>query len=195
MDNNELREEKMLFSYGIHPKNVLENDFREDILLHPDCVAVGEAGLDKLIDVPMEAQIAAFEMQVLLSEKHRLPLILHCVKAWNEVVQVRRKLRPEQRWIFHGFRKTALLESVLAEGLMVSIGTAVLYDRKLQQTVAEIPDNRLFLETDSDAEHGIEEVYEKVAALKVIPVEALAQKIEQNLLELLRRHKTKGHKI
>ena len=67
-------------------------------------VAVGEAGFDKLTAAPMELQVRMFEKQVELSEKYRLPLIIHCVKAMDELLAVRKKLNPAQPWIWHGFR-------------------------------------------------------------------------------------------
>ncbi len=159
----------------------------EVALQNPYCLTIGECGLDKLIPIPLPDQLDCFEMQIRLSEQYELPLILHCVKAWNEVIQVRRKMNPKQTWIFHGFRKTTLLESVLTEGLMVSIGTAVLHDQKLQEVIPQIPGDRLFLETDSDAVHGIDEIYEKVAELRGVSVEKLSEIIEENFRRVFRK--------
>ena len=172
------------FSAGIHPQN--STNYQQKILQieisgkKPGCLAIGEIGLDKLISVPFPDQMAAFEAQIDISEKLQLPVILHCVKAWNETVVTRKKLNPKQQWIFHGFRKISLLKNILDEGLMISIGTAALHDKKLQAVVAKIPDDRLFLETDNDPEHTIEEVYLKVAELKGISVERLIEIIYGN---------------
>jgi len=180
------RKDDHVFTTGIHPKEAREYlhgiSHIQELAKDPRCLGIGECGLDKVIDVPMAAQYDALKAQIEISEAHSLPLILHCVKAWNEILEVRKALRPQQRWIFHGFRKTGLLPGVLKEGLIISIGTAVLYDRKLQEIVPLIPDNRLFLETDDDPDHSIEEVYAKVAGLKKIPVEELQEKIFANFL-------------
>ena len=53
---------------------------------------------------PMELQLAVFKEQVKLSEKLGLPLIIHCVKAMDELLAVKKEFRPQQAWIWHGFR-------------------------------------------------------------------------------------------
>jgi TatD DNase family protein len=172
------------FSDGIHPWDAGKVDGISTELANswtqPNCLAVGEIGLDKLTDVPFDQQLIIFEQQIEQSEKLGLPVILHCVKAWNEVAQVRKRLKPAQPWIFHGFRKAALLDSVLQEGLLISIGTAILWDEKLQQILPEIPNDKLLLETDSDENYRIEDVYRKVAQLKSLTLPALEKQLLDN---------------
>lgn len=188
LEDSGLAPDDLLFSSGIHPANA-DRESRFLIPGHPNCLAIGECGLDRLIGIPLSVQQTVFEEQIALSEKWELPLVLHCVKAWNEVAQTKKRLKPQQTWIFHGFRKTALLENVLNEGLMISIGTAVLYDQKLQDIISSIPDDRLFLETDSDKQHSIEEVYAKIAALKKISTEQLEMLIFNNFKRTFRHFK------
>ena len=64
-----------------------------------------------------------------------------------------------------------LLTSVLESGVHISIGTAVIWDEKLQEQVKSIPLNRLFLETDNDTNYTIEAVYQKVALIKNISLQ------------------------
>ena len=54
------------------------------------CIALGEIGLDKLKGPSMEVQLAVFKEQIALSEKLELPVIIHCVRAWNELVLVKK---------------------------------------------------------------------------------------------------------
>lgn len=175
------------FSSGIHPMHAAHAELNTEIFSDPRCVAVGECGLDKHIDVPLPHQLEIFEKQIALSEDLKLPLILHCVKAWNETEQARKRLEPKQTWIFHGFRKTSLLEKVLRSNVMVSIGTAVLYDLKLQGIIPNIPDDMLLLETDDDDQHSIAEVYSRVAELRQISVEQLQQLINVNFRHVFTR--------
>ena len=164
-----LKDEKNhLFSYGIHPKDSEKEIINEEILLSLNCLAIGEIGLDKLIDVAFDLQKRIFLQQVELSEKHELPVIIHCVKAWNEILEIKKELKPNQPWIYHGFRKSNLIESVLKSGCYISIGTAIIFDQKLQQSIQHIPLEKLFLETDNDTSYSIQEVYESVARLKNI---------------------------
>jgi TatD DNase family protein len=81
-----------LFSYGIHPWNAakwleLEKDFFAETN-HENCLAIGEIGLDKLKGPSIQEQIDVFKAQIAISEQHQLPVIIHCVKAWNELKQL-----------------------------------------------------------------------------------------------------------
>ncbi|MDD2983385.1 MAG: TatD family hydrolase [Crocinitomicaceae bacterium] len=182
------------FSAGIHPNQAHHLELDYDVLVknssHENCLAIGECGLDKIISTPFHVQTLVFKKQIELSERENLPLILHCVKAWNEVLLVKKEMKANQTWIFHGFRKTALLESVLENKLMVSIGTPLLYDLKLQEIFPKIPLEKLFLETDSDDRFSIEEVYKKAAELKGIPLAVLKNQILENFKRVFTKFKT-----
>lgn len=88
------------YSIGIHPWEVRESNvsqqlsFLQQQLQGKQFVAVGEAGLDKLAEASMELQLAVFKEQVKLSEKLGLPLIIHCVKAMEELLAVKKNLVP-----------------------------------------------------------------------------------------------------
>lgn len=175
------------FSYGIHPfskQTILDEAF----FLNEKCLAVGEAGLDKLSDKPFSEQISLFKQHIYASEKYELPLIIHCVKAWNELKQLKKELKPKQTWIFHSFRKTSILDDSLLHGLYIGIGPAILYDEKLQKSLKTIPLNQLLLETD-DKEIDINQVYEKVAEIKKIDFSALILAINNNFRKIFTRYK------
>ncbi len=138
-----------LYSIGIHPWNTplatpqllaaLEAE-----AARPEIVAIGEAGLDKLKGGPLHKQIELFEKQVALSEKLAKPLIVHCVRAWAELLEVHRRLRPRQPWIIHGFRgKPQLARQLLSNGFYLSVG-----EKCNPDTLAMIPPDRLLRETD-----------------------------------------------
>ena len=97
-------------SVGIHPWELTEHnagqllDYLKQQLRKKQFVAVGEAGLDKLAVASMELQLTVFKAQVRLSEEYGLPLIIHCVKAMDELLAVKKEFRPQQAWIWHGFR-------------------------------------------------------------------------------------------
>ncbi len=173
-----------LYSFGIHPYEAMKIEFNEGKfkteVSQPNCVAIGECGLDKNISVPIETQISLFKQQIIFSEKHQLPLIIHCVKSWNEILIIKKELKPNQPWIYHGFRKSNLVENVLDSGCYISIGTAIIYDQKLQQAIQNIPLEKIFLETDDDTSHSIQEVYEAVAKIKNISIDELSKQILEN---------------
>lgn len=178
------------FSYGIHPwfaDKPFDSTNLEQRLSQTSCLAVGEIGLDKLTDVEFKIQEKIFVQQIQLAEKWELPVILHLVKSWNEALAIKKELNPKQAWIFHGFRKRNLLESVLKNDLYISIGTAVLSDTSMLDWLSEIPNNRLFLETDTQSPEKISEVYRIVAERKKLSLPALEAQIETNFKTVFKR--------
>ncbi|HRO74765.1 MAG TPA: TatD family hydrolase [Crocinitomicaceae bacterium] len=171
-------------SYGIHPwyveKASSEQFLRlEKLIQQENCYAVGECGLDKLTQTAWDLQLTTFERQIELSEKYQKPLLIHCVKAVQEIVVLKRKHQPQQPWIFHGFRKTNTVQQLLENGFFISIGTAILTDEKLQTSIVDIPLEKLFLETDDKA-ISIRAVYEKVAELRQLSITELASQLVEN---------------
>lgn len=182
--NFELPEEGY-FTAGMHPwseNEITTSDLEqlERLAYHPRCVAIGEIGLDKTKGLELEKQRQTFIKQLSIAEKYNLPVILHCVKYWNELHQLRSNLKPTSTWIIHGFSKAALLENVLKNGYFVSIGSQILTNRSLQQVIQQVPIDRLFLETDC-AHHTIDEIYQKVAQLKGLELEVLENQLEINI--------------
>lgn len=184
---DEIKMTETYFSIGIHPKDSEKEDFNELLLDQENCLAVGEIGLDKLISVPLEQQLKIFKNQISLSEKHELPVIIHCVKAWNELLATKKELKPKQKWIFHGFSKTSLIDEVLKNDLFIGIGTRILFDEKLQECLLKIPLDKILLETDADEKNSILCVYEKVALIKNISLQALENQIEDNFKSIFNK--------
>jgi TatD DNase family protein len=171
-------------SLGVHPwkAHLINSAFLENKVLHrltDKTLAIGEIGLDRIKGPNLDLQIDVFIQQIDISEREKLPVIIHCVKAWNELAMIKRKLEPEQIWIFHGFAKANLMEEVLREKMIISIGGDIFTNLKLQKIIPNIPNDCLLLETD-DRAIPIEKVYEKVAQLKGISLVLLTEIIEQN---------------
>ena len=169
-------------SVGIHPWELTEHnagqllDYLKQQLRKKQFVAVGEAGLDKLAVASMELQLTVFKAQVRLSEEYGLPLIIHCVKAMDELLAVKKEFRPQQAWIWHGFRgKTEQAVQLLKKGFYLSLGI-----RYNEDSLRVIPLDRLFLETD-DSETDICQVYERAARTLGISVIKLTEQIQHNI--------------
>jgi len=178
------------FSIGIHPWFINKNKIEAELIIlakklqHKNCVALGECGLDKVIKTDFELQKTVFKKQIQLSEKYQKPLIIHCVKAYQDIVELKKELKPTQVWLVHGFNKNwQVAQSLLKNGILLSFGTAMINHKKLQEVVAKVPLEKLFLETD-DKDDAIVEVYVKVAKLKGVPLEILQQKIQENFKQL-----------
>ncbi len=139
-----------MYSVGIHPWNVeraTPADLRAVMALAVErgVVAIGETGLDTLRPKGcMRMQTALFEWHAALSEEVGKPLILHVVKAWGEIIALRRRLAPSQPWIIHGFRgKPQLAEELVRCGFYLSFG-AKFNPMALKVT----PPSRRLMETD-----------------------------------------------
>jgi len=174
------------YSTGIHPWHIDIDKLDEHLaiieirLQDPNCLALGECGLDKRIEIPLEIQADVFEKQLLLAKKYKKPVILHLVAAFQELVEVKNRLQPGVPMIVHGFSKnTQVAKQLLDNGFYLSFGKYLLRNPELGDVFAGVPDNRFFLETDT-IEEGLEEVYEKAALARNINIDALAQIVSTN---------------
>lgn len=170
------------YSIGIHPWDVAAQDWgiQIDRLLksfpNNQIVAIGEAGLDKLSESPLFLQQQAFERQISLSEEKELPLIIHCVKAMEQLLSIHKHFRPKQPWIWHGFRgKLEQAEQLLKQGLYLSFG-----EFYSEEAMKFVPDDRLFLETD-DSALRIDEILCRAAQVRGVEVETLRATIRKNI--------------
>ena len=171
-----------MFSVGIHPWFIYSDKSNDQLLeqlwekvKQPEVWMIGEAGLDKLHEAPLERQLYLFEQQALLAEELHKPLIIHCVKAWSELLALRKKIRPLSPWLIHGFRgKRELAEQLLKENIYLSFG------EQFQSAALQITwPSHLFLETD-ESKLDIQEIYKKAAVTLSVPTEMLMEQIEQN---------------
>ncbi|MBE7698098.1 TatD family hydrolase [Tenacibaculum finnmarkense] len=174
------------FSIGIHPwfinKNTIEDEliFIKKKLLYKNCYAIGECGLDRLSEVNYTLQIAVFKEQINLSEEFKKPLIIHCVRSFQEIIQIKKELKPRQKWLIHGFHKNSQIATdLIKNGCFLSFGKALLYSEKLQEVFFTIPLDKIFLETD-DAKIDIATVYEKASRIKNTSVKKIQENIHQN---------------
>jgi len=178
----DLFNEESIFSFGFHPWEEIVNEadwllFEQKLNLS-NCLALGEVGLDKLKGPAFNIQVQRFENQLKINKKYNLPVIVHCVKSWNEI-KITAKKYPEFKWVFHGFNKVGILEDVLNEGWMLSIGSSILTNLKLQQAIIKIPMNQLLLETD-DSDIDIFTIYQKISEIKKISLPELEEIITNN---------------
>lgn len=168
------------FSCGVHPWYSEDAEpqlkFLKEIAGDPRIVAIGEAGLDKLKGPDLKIQQTIFEQQVQLSEQLQKPLIIHCVKAWEELLHIKKLYKPRQPWIIHGYKgKVELAKQLLSHGFLFSIN-----ERFNDDAIREIPLDRLFCETDI-SETSIKDIYHEVAKALDISVEELALQITENV--------------
>ncbi|WP_269225431.1 TatD family hydrolase [Flavobacterium eburneipallidum] len=167
------------YSIGIHPlyidENRLENDFHilDQKLGLPECLALGECGLDKRSETPFEVQQSVFERQLILAEKYQKTVVIHCVLAFQELIEIKKRLKIKVPMIVHGFsKKVELAKQLIDAGFYVSFGKNLLRNPELESVFKSIPNDKFLLETDM-IEEGIQEVYALAAKYKGLGLEEL----------------------
>ena len=180
------------YSIGIHPwfivEERLESDFEilESKLQEPSCLAIGECGLDKRIEVPLELQQLVFEKQLLLAQKYQKPVVIHCVAAFQELIEIIKKLYITVPILIHGFSKSEqLAKQLLDNGFYISFGKYLLLNPELETVFRNMPNDRFFLETDT-VEEGIEAVYGLAANYKKMTIEEMQKQVNKNFLEVFK---------
>lgn len=167
------------YSIGIHPWYIDEKRLESDLevinerLQLPECLALGECGLDKRIEIPLDLQISVFKKQLETVKQTNKPVVLHCVAAYDEVIAIKKEMKIENLMIIHGFSKNELVaKSLLNNGFYLSFGKYLLRNPDLEKVFTFAPENQVLLETDT-IEESIYQVYEKAASIKGISVEEM----------------------
>jgi TatD DNase family protein len=178
-------------SVGIHPWSVSEEMFFEQIeileFLAADSrvKAIGEIGLDKIKGPDLKLQEEVFLKQIRIAESVRKPIIVHCVKSFNELIAIKKLVRPKAPMIIHGFnRKADLAIELAAKGFFLSFGIALIESELIKTALKSIPISQVFFETDDEKGLTVEEVYNVASVVLNIEMEELKDKIYQNYLEL-----------
>jgi TatD DNase family protein len=182
------------FTAGIHPWYLNENN-REVLLEYvrkvadsSNLIALGEAGFDKLRGPSMELQKSTFEEQLKLADEKQKPVIIHCVRAWDELLAVHRNLKPEKPWLVHGFRgKIELALQLIKRGMYLSFWFDFVLRQESADLLKSLPKNRIFLETDG-ADVSIIDIYKKVTIDMKISEDELKSIIFSNYNELFRKY-------
>ena len=174
--------EQGYISIGIHPWFLTEDnaemllDALQKAIETYQPAAIGEAGLDKLKGPSMKLQMEVFKKVATLAEEHSLPLVIHCVKAFNELIRIKQEMRPQQPWIVHGFRgKAPLANELIRHGFWLSLGA--IFQAKID---GESVKDHLFIETD-ESDTPIEDIYQSVVNNLQLPLEELKEAIKMNV--------------
>ena len=194
-------------SVGVHPHEAAEEGVENPAELirlaaAPEVVGIGETGLDYFYEhSPREAQRTSFRAHIAASRETGLPLIVHSRDADEETIDI---LREEQAvgafpGVIHCFSTgAALAQAALEMGFYISLAGIVTFKRaeELREAVADIPLERLLVETDSPylapiPKRGkrnepafVVHTAEKLAELKGVAVETLAATTSDNFFRL-----------
>ncbi|MDE5623436.1 MAG: TatD family hydrolase [Alistipes sp.] len=144
--------------------------------------AVGETGLDFVrADTPHErdAQAALFRAQLALACRCRLPVVIHCVRAFEPTMRMLREQEP-RAVIFHGFvGSPEQARQALVRGYFLSFGERTFASPRTVEALKATPLSQLFLETD-ESPVSVKTIYTRVAGLLETSVEELRRATTQN---------------
>lgn len=168
-------------SMGIHPWDITadwEQEFTriKQYADRDNVTAIGECGIDKLKSpAPLTLQQEVFKAHAILAEEIKKPLIIHCVKGFDDLIALHKSIIPQQAWIIHGFRgKPQQAEQLMKTGFYLSFG-----DKFNEESLKATPFERMFIESD-ESNIGICEIYRTIAHAKECSVEELASLMTKN---------------
>ena len=177
------------FSTGIHPWHADQFEISEiatmleNLYSQKNLIAIGETGLDKICAVDLELQKKVFALHVKFAEVHQKPLIIHAVKAWNELIPLFRQIKVPI--ILHGYSGGLTLTRQLIDlGCYFSFGKSILNPTaRLLDAIQIIPVSNLFMETDESLV-AIEEIYQKMADSRNVSPDLLKIRTHNNFTTL-----------
>jgi TatD DNase family protein len=202
---------QVLAGIGIHPVHVVTLSpeqlaaslkFLEEHAAQAD--QIGETGLDHkwaVDDQQQAAQEQMLERHFEIAAQHRLSVNLHSRRCLRQVMDAAigfhrdTGLHAQLHWFTQSIK---LIRQTNAAEIFVSAGPSVLYDEQAANVACAIEDHLLLLETDAPVEIGgvpghpqrVREVLGKLATLKGVTQEQLAQQTEENFLRFLGQAET-----
>lgn len=181
--------EHELFTIGKHPWwtiSILTSAEKQELLQLlslKKCLAMGEMGLDKLKGEPMEIQIEIFKELLNIAVETEKPVIIHCVRAFDKLIKLKRTYPKIKNWCVHGFSRHAeLAKQLIHEGFYISLMPVKEITQKYIELVEYLPSEKFFLETDSMPNTKIEDIYLQVARIRKISVEELKLQMTKNAI-------------
>lgn len=175
-----------LYSFGIHPWKI-DKDVN-DVLAEMDtitrnrrCIAIGECGLDKAIDTDFELQQKIFCEQIQIANEVQKPLMIHCVKAFNELTACLKKMNNTVPVIIHGFNNNQnIANDLLKHGYLLSFGKALMDDgSNASEVIKHVGRKNFFLEND-DSNVSIRDIYKRASEILGIEEQFLQEQLKSN---------------
>ena len=210
--------EKYPFIYtaaGVHPHNAAEYpDIKtEDFVRyskHKKVVAIGECGLDYYYDYsPKDMQIRVLKEQVKAAQETGLPLIIHNRESDEDMMSVLDEAYKQKPFcgVIHCFSSSReLAEFALSIGFYISASGMITFNKSndIREVFADVPLDKLLVETDApylapvpvrgrrNESAFVKYTAEKLAQIKNISFEELAEITSNNFYKLFRKASDKG---
>jgi TatD DNase family protein len=174
-------------SVGIHPWEVEPNwqapfeKIKQEVAQNRHVLAIGEAGFDRLKGPEILLQKAAFYAQASLAAQLEIPLILHCVKGHDLLMEYLKSSKKPPAILWHGWnQKPELARQLLPFPVFFSFGKQLLQPgSNVAHWLSACPADRVFFETD-DSGMEIGSIYQAASLLLQLPVAKLADQVIAN---------------
>lgn len=176
------------FSTGLHPWDVSKEISLEEISSYfekchglKNFVAIGEVGLDKMKGEPLAVQEEYFRFQIKLAIRLKKPVIIHCVRAYEQCLSILKNESVSIPVIFHDFNASFdIYQKLIQQGHYISLGKNFLRNNsKINTYLKKLSCDHLFFETD-DSEKNISVLYEKFSSLTGASLDELSEQVNQN---------------
>ena len=181
--------ETFCFSAGIHPWDAGRYELAafSSLFDSPRCLAIGECGLDRTSEVPLPLQMKVFEAQIEEAVRRGKPLLIHCVRCFPELLRLKKSMSSDApAWVIHGFRGTKRKAfDLLDAGCVLSFGAGLLRDAGNMDYFAEIPLDRILIETDESPEL-FGRILAEAAAMHLLPPSGFATAVRTNFERIFR---------
>lgn len=184
--------ELLIYTIGKHPwftptlLSIKEKEKLKILLQNKNCLALGEIGLDKLKGASLELQSEILRQQLDLNVELQKPVIIHCVKAFDTLFQIKKDYSQLKKWCIHGYaRNPQLAKQLIDQGFYISLMPQKLSE-KYKRLIKSLPLNKFFLETDSMPNIKIEDLYLQASKVLEISVENLKTQLMQNAINFFK---------
>lgn len=180
------------YSVGLHPWKLKSNEennsfleMMEDALEFDHVIFAGECGLDKITGADFEEQKRVFTAQAVMAEEYGKPLIIHCVRAYNEVLELYNNVHPSVPWILHGYvGSPEMTRQLSGKKFIFSFGKILFRENaKAIESFRTLPLEEIFFETD-EYNGPVEDIYRRASEIRNIPVEEFKHAIWENFNRL-----------
>lgn len=175
-------------STGLHPwhlKQMTVNECADKLIetaSSEKVLAIGEIGIDRAIDIPINTQLSYFDAQLNVARALQKPVIIHAVRSYSDLMPFLKKTKVP--FIFHQFQgNEQQAKELLKYNTYLSFGKN-LFEPKGEQTFKNIPIENIFLETDTAHSIHIADIYRKAAELKELHIDELKSIVFHNFAKL-----------
>lgn len=169
------------FSVGIHPWDVTPHINSSLYMVRhlaslQQVVAIGETGLDSLRNRDnLDYQEMMLQEHIIIANEVNKPLILHVVRAWQNVIKTCRTTKPTVPCVIHGFRGNEnVAQLMLNDGFYLSLG-----ENFNSKAAILMPSERLLIETD-ESRLSISDIASRIAQVRSTTVDHILHIAQAN---------------